>query len=66
VVDTAIYSIGNQSLYQNTDSVKVHNLVKYLPIRGGVLKRIITWVQAVDDVSFTIREGEKLGLVGES
>ena len=30
------------------------------------MKRVVVWVQAVDDVSFTIREGETLGLVGES
>lgn len=46
--------------------VKVQDLVKYFPVRGGVLKRIVDWVQAVDGVSFTIREGETLGLVGES
>ena len=46
--------------------VKVKNLVKHFPVRGGVLKRIVNWVQAVDDVSFTINEGETLGLVGES
>jgi len=48
------------------DMVVVKDLVKHFPVRGGVLKRIIDWVQAVDGVSFTIREGETLGLVGES
>lgn len=48
------------------DMVIVQDLVKHFPVRGGVLKRIIDWVQAVDGVSFTIREGETLGLVGES
>jgi peptide/nickel transport system ATP-binding protein/oligopeptide transport system ATP-binding protein len=52
-------SIGN-------DLVKVQDLVKYFPVRGGVFRRIVDWVQAVDGVSFTIREGETLGLVGES
>jgi peptide/nickel transport system ATP-binding protein/oligopeptide transport system ATP-binding protein len=42
-----------------TDLVKVDNLVKYFPVAAGN-------VRAVDDVSFTIREGETLGLVGES
>jgi peptide/nickel transport system ATP-binding protein/oligopeptide transport system ATP-binding protein len=50
----------------NTDLLEVRNLVKHFPVRGGVLKRIVNWVQAVDDVSFTIKEGETLGLVGES
>jgi len=40
--------------------------VKYFPVRGGLLQRVKAWVQAVDDVSFFIREGETLGLVGES
>ncbi len=46
--------------------VEVRNLVKYFPVRGGVLKRIQGWVKAVDDVNLTIRAGETLGLVGES
>jgi peptide/nickel transport system ATP-binding protein/oligopeptide transport system ATP-binding protein len=46
--------------------IKVESLKKYFPVRGGLLKRVMAWVQAVDDVSFTVREGETLGLVGES
>jgi len=51
---------------QKRDLVEVKNLVKYFPVRGGLLQRVVAWVQAVDDVSFTIKEGETLGLVGES
>jgi peptide/nickel transport system ATP-binding protein/oligopeptide transport system ATP-binding protein len=51
---------------KNSDLIKVNNLVKYFPVRGGLLRRVIAWVQAVDDVSFTVKEGETLGLVGES
>jgi peptide/nickel transport system ATP-binding protein/oligopeptide transport system ATP-binding protein len=46
--------------------VKVENLVKYFPVRAGLLQRVVAYVQAVDKVSFTVREGETLGLVGES
>lgn len=46
--------------------LQVKGLKVYFPIRRGVLKRVVGWVHAVEDVSFTIRQGETLGLVGES
>ena len=46
--------------------VEVQELVKYFPVHGGLLQRTIAYVQAVDRVSFSIQEGETLGLVGES
>jgi oligopeptide/dipeptide ABC transporter ATP-binding protein len=46
--------------------VDVNNLVKYFPVRSGLFQRVVAWVQAVDNVSFFVREGETLGLVGES
>ncbi|MBK8900088.1 MAG: ABC transporter ATP-binding protein [Anaerolineaceae bacterium] len=46
--------------------IHVHNLVKYYPVRGGVLKRVVGHVKAVDDVTFSIKAGETLGMVGES
>ncbi len=46
--------------------LKVENLRTYFPVRTGILQRVTGHVKAVDDVSFEIREGETLGLVGES
>jgi oligopeptide/dipeptide ABC transporter ATP-binding protein len=46
--------------------IEVTDLVKYFPVRGGILQRVQGWVKAVDGVSFSIRRGEALGLVGES
>lgn len=44
----------------------VENLKKYFPINGGVFAKEIGQVKAVDDVSFTVKKGETLSLVGES
>jgi oligopeptide transport system ATP-binding protein len=46
--------------------LQVRNLKKYFPLRKGILSRTVGWVQAVDGVSFTLKHGETLGLVGES
>ena len=46
--------------------VEVDNLVKYFPVRAGLLQRVVNQVKAVDDVSFFVKKGETLGLVGES
>ena len=46
--------------------LEVRNLCKYFPVYGGILRRKVADVKAVDDVSFFVREGETLGLVGES
>jgi peptide/nickel transport system ATP-binding protein len=46
--------------------LEVNELKKHFPIRRGFFKRIIGYVKAVDNVSFYVKEGETLGLVGES
>ncbi len=50
----------------STDLIVVKNLVKYFPVRAGLLQRVVDKVQAVDGISFAVRRGETLGLVGES
>ncbi len=51
---------------ENKEIIQVKNLVKYYPVRGGVFRRVVAWVKAVDNISFSIKKGETLGLVGES
>ncbi len=47
--------------------LEVRNLRKYYPVtKGFIFQRQVGAVRAVDDVSFFIRKGETLGLVGES
>ncbi len=46
--------------------VEVSNLKKYFPKKKGLFGKNTTYVKAVDDISFSIKKGETLGLVGES
>ena len=57
---------GNVSENGGDPILVVEGLKKYYPVRGGILGGKIGEVRAVDGVSFTVREGETLGLVGES
>lgn len=46
--------------------LEVKNLQKFFPIKKGLFSKTVGYVKAVDDVSFTIKRGQTLGLVGES
>ncbi len=49
-----------------TEILRVENLVKHFPIRRGLFQKQVGAVHAVDGISFTVQQGETLGLVGES
>src|SRR5919106_5174975 len=46
--------------------LEIRNLVKHYPLRRGLFSRVSGSVKAVDDVSFSVKQGETFGLVGES
>ncbi len=46
--------------------LQIRSMKTYFPIRSGLLRRVVGYVKAVDDVSFDVRRGEIFGLVGES
>jgi ABC-type oligopeptide transport system ATPase subunit len=50
----------------NKNLIEVRNLKKYFPIKGGIFQTTVGQVKAVDDVSFSIKKGQVMGLVGES
>lgn len=55
-----------QNMNSNDYLVQVEHLKKYFPVRAGIMQRVVAQVQAVDDVTFSIKRGETLGMVGES
>jgi len=56
----------NTPAKDDTLILDVHGLKKYFPVKGGFMRKVVGYVKAVDDVNFFVREGETLGLVGES
>ena len=50
----------------NDNLLEVENLKMYFPIHGGIFRRRVGWVYAVDGITLKVRQGETLGLVGES
>jgi len=59
-------NVTQNQIANSDDLIVVRDLVKYFPIRSGLLQRVTANVKAVDGVSFSIKQGETLGLVGES
>lgn len=50
----------------NQTLLEVKNLKQYFPIKGGIFGRTVNYVKAVDDISFSVKEGETVSIVGES
>jgi oligopeptide/dipeptide ABC transporter ATP-binding protein len=61
-----MYEYQYRTPVSKRELIRVEGLTKHFPVRGGLLQRTVNIVRAVDDVSFTIFEGETLGLVGET
>ena len=57
---------GRYTMANNENILEVSHLKKYYPIKGGMFGRVVGNVKAVDDVSFSIKRGTTMGLVGES
>ncbi|MEU0831535.1 dipeptide ABC transporter ATP-binding protein [Streptomyces sp. NPDC005969] len=62
----AATAIPTQATSSPEPLLKVDNLVKHFPIKKGMLQRQVAAVKAVDGISFDVRAGETLGVVGES
>jgi len=64
--DTSTETSAAPAATETNNLVDVNNLKVYFPIRSGMFQRTIGSVKAVDDITFEVRRGETLGLVGES
>lgn len=54
------------SIHENDLVLEVNNLKQYFPIKAGLMQHVVGYVKAVDGISFKIKRGKTMGLVGES
>lgn len=66
MLDLKIKIRGRTVSRQQIPLIQVKNLKKYYPVKTGIIPHVTDYVKAVDGVSFSIYEGEIMGLVGES
>lgn len=59
-------AVRPQAIDKTESLIQVRHLKKHFPIRAGLFGRVVGTVKAVDDVSFNIKKGTTMGLVGES
>ena len=67
--EEAVVNSSHANLAETTETgniLVVNGLRKFFPVLGGILNRTVAEVKAVDDISFSVRTGEVLGIVGES
>lgn len=58
--------VKTKEVQTSKNILEVKNLQTYFPIKDGVIQRVVGYVRAVDGISFSLRSGQTMGLVGES
>lgn len=64
--EAAIENFFTPTVHNPENILEVNEMKKYFPIKDGVLQRTVGYVKAVDGISFNIKRGTTMGLVGES